>query len=466
MAAAPHALEEAIARAGARARAEGRPALLAWSTPAPRALDLPGMLRVLAGMEAPRALVAAPDGETVVASGAAATLAAEGMGRFDHVRLQAEALLARAEVVALPGAPPPRFVGGFAFADSHGAEGAWEAFPGALFLLPRLALVRRGGEGWVQQHRLVEGREDPVALARHLARAAQEATAPSGAPSLAKPGQPLPPFGSRVLERDAWTAEVRRALEAIRRGPLRKVVLARRVPVPLTAPLEGPEALARVASRYPDTFLYLVEPRGARHFLGATPELLVEVRGLALETAAVAGSAPRGATPAEDEALGRALVGSAKEQAEHGFVVDHLRQRLGDLGAKASAPPAPALLRLRNVQHLHTPLRAELPERLHALECAAALHPTPAVNGAPAALAQEFLQRAEGFPRGWYCGAVGWFDAAGDGTFAVALRCALVEAAEAWLFAGAGIVAGADPAREWEETNLKLEPMLEALGCR
>lgn len=458
----PPGLAEAAARAVDRARAGGRPALLSWTAPAPGA----DALRALAAMEAPRAFFAAPDGDAMAAAGEAAVVEAEGAARFDAVRIGAEALLAGAEVLAPEGAPGPRLVGGFAFADRHAAEGLWEGFPGARMVLPRVAVVASPRGAWTTVNRLVEGREDAAALARHMARAAADAAAPSPFPAPAEPGVPLPAFGARVVDRGAWEAEVAAALAAIRAGALEKVVLARRVAVPLTAPLGGAEALARLAGPYGDCFRFLVEPRAGRAFLGATPERLVRVRGPEVLTAAVAGSAPRGATPADDAAAAEALRASPKERREHAIVVEHLRAALADLGAKVGAAPAPEVLRLRNVQHLHTPLRAELPTRTHALDVAAALHPTPAVGGSPARAALAFLEGRESFARGWYAGAVGWFDARGDGEFAVALRCARLDPDEAWLFAGAGIVAGAEAAREWEETVLKLQPMLEALGER
>jgi menaquinone-specific isochorismate synthase len=458
----PHApdLAEAARRAVSAARSEG-PAVLSWTAPGPTT-DAMGFL---AAGEPPRFLFAAPGGHVTAGLGVSVALEAAGRARFDDLRLQAERLRTRIVRAGAADAPPPRFLGGFAFADEGGGE-PWEGFPSAWFVLPSVAMVHEGARAWVQVNRLVEGREDPEALARHVAAVGARAgeaypdTPGSG-------GLPLPPFGAQVVERDAWVASVEGALRAIRRGPLRKVVLARRVALPLTGPLAGPAALRRLAAGYPDCYLYLAEPASGTHFLGATPELLVRRRGRAIATAAVAGSAPRGRDADEDDALGAALLASPKERAEHDAVARHIRERLAGLGAKLEGDPvAPSLLKLRNVQHLHTPFHAALGGALHALELAAALHPTPAVAGSPTREALAFIGQTEHFARGWYAGAVGWFDLEGDGELAVALRCALVEESEAWLFAGAGIVAGADPGREWEETLLKMQPMLEALGCK
>jgi menaquinone-specific isochorismate synthase len=454
----PAALVEAAGSAVAAARELGAPVLLAWG----RRGDA-DLLRFLAAGDAPRLAFLGP-GDEVAGRGEAVRLEAAGEGRFDAVRLQAEAVWKHAVLAGEPGAPGPRFLGGFAF-DGRPAA-AWEGFPPALFVLPRLALARVGGEGWATASQLVEGREEPAALARQLAVAAARAVGAQPALGPASTGVPLPPFGSQVVDREAWVRRVEHALQQVRRGELEKVVLARRVPVPLTAPLQGPEALARLGARYADCVRFLVEPRPGRAFLGATPELLVRARGREVESGALAGTAARGDAPGEDEALARALLASPKERGEHAIVVRHVRARLEELGAKVAAPAEPGVQKLANVQHLHTPIHAELPAPMHVLDLVAALHPTPAVAGAPPERALAFLARTEGFARGGYAGAVGWFDASGEGTFHVALRCALAEEREAWLFAGAGIVAGAEPGREWDETGLKLQPMLEALGCR
>ena len=123
----------------------------------------------------------------------------------------------------------------------------------------------------------------------------------------------------------------------------------------------------------------------------------------------------------------------------------------------------PRVLRLANLHHLRSAVRGRLADRVHVLDLVARLHPTPAVAGHPRAAALAALPAREGLERGWYAGPIGWFDAAGDGAFDVALRCALVRERRAVLYAGAGIVAGSDPDAELAETRLKLQPLLMAL---
>ena len=121
-------------------------------------------------------------------------------------------------------------------------------------------------------------------------------------------------------------------------------------------------------------------------------------------------------------------------------------------------------MKLRNVQHLFTPIVGRVDFGCDILDLVARLHPTPVMGGVPREPALEIIRRFEGMDRGWYAAPVGWMDARSEGEFAVAIRSALLHGAEATLFAGCGIVVGSDPDREYAESCLKLRPVLAALG--
>jgi isochorismate synthase len=198
-------------------------------------------------------------------------------------------------------------------------------------------------------------------------------------------------------------------------------------------------------------------------FVGASPELLIARRGRVATSRPMAGTVPRGATAAA-EARGLArLTGSAKEAVEHRLVVDAVAQGLAKVADHVEVAP-PEVVRLATVAHLATEVTAELTEPLpSALELAGLLHPTPAVGGSPRDAAMAAIAALEPFDRGRYAGPVGWVDAAGEGEWAVALRCATLQGRRARLVAGAGIVPGSDPDAEWAETEYKLAAMLEVL---
>ncbi len=352
----------------------------------------------------------------LVGHGVATEVTATGPDRLARVR------------AALPTAP--LWFGGFAFRADHHPSAPWEGFPAARFVAPA----------------------DIQALDPHLPFPADI---------------PLPPLRHRdpLPDRDAWRRMVDAALTAIARGDLTKVVLARALRLTFAAPLDPLTVLARLRRAHPDTFCFLVEPRPGCAFLGATPELLARVQGDHLETEALAGSIARGVTPAEDRALGERLLQSDKDRREHALVVDAIRRALTPLTETLHIPPAPRLRRLANVQHLETPIHARL-RSADLLRVVEALHPTPALGGTPRPAALDFIARHEPFPRGWYAAPVGWLNADGEGEFAVAIRSALICGRTAILYAGAGIVAGSEPDREWEETTLKLDAMRRALTTK
>ena len=257
---------------------------------------------------------------------------------------------------------------------------------------------------------------------------------------------------------DEWDAMVTAALARIEHDELEKVVLAREVVVEADAPFEPATIVERLRATQPDCMVY-----AAGGFVGATPELLVRRMGDAVVSQPMAGTVPRAASPEEDRRSIVRLVSSVKESREHRLVVDAVAGELGRW-CEHVVVGEPEPRRLTSVTHLTTRISGTLRRRdSSAVDLALALHPTPAVNGAPAAAAREAIARLEGFDRGPYSGPVGWVDARGDGEFAVALRGATLDGRRARLLAGAGIVAGSDPDAEWAETQAKLEPMLRAL---
>ncbi len=251
-----------------------------------------------------------------------------------------------------------------------------------------------------------------------------------------------------------------RAIEA---GSVEKVVLARELALQAHGNFDETAALARLREEYPGCTIFAFRQGGAC-FMGATPERLVRVEGRKVRATCLAGSARRGTDQQDDEAVGSALRADGKERREHQHVVGMIAEALMPLCRDIDIPSEPVLMRIANVQHLFTPMEGTLSGDVGVLDLVERLHPTPAVGGMPRAEALRAIGEREHFDRGWYAGPVGWVAANGDGEFAVALRSALVTGSEARLFAGCGIVAGSDPQREYEESSLKLRPMLWALN--
>ena len=246
------------------------------------------------------------------------------------------------------------------------------------------------------------------------------------------------------------------------RAGSRRSSLARRKELTAAASLHPLQVLNGLRQRFPDCYAFSFANGRGQSFIGASPERLVRVEDGAMLTEALAGSAPRGRSASEDASLGDALLHSDKDLREHWIVLDSILRRLSPLGMEPEAAAKPGLRRLANVQHLQTPVRGRLPEGVRLLNVLARLHPTPAVGAVPRA-ACAFIRRLEAFPRGLYGGPLGWIDPRGGGEFFVGIRSALVDGAHARLYAGAGIVAGSEPEKEFAETELKFRALLEAM---
>jgi salicylate biosynthesis isochorismate synthase/menaquinone-specific isochorismate synthase len=200
-------------------------------------------------------------------------------------------------------------------------------------------------------------------------------------------------------------------------------------------------------------------------FVGASPELLVRRDGLRAGTLALAGSTRRSADPAVDDHLGEQLLRSDKDREEQAIVTRRIVRALRPVSVWVTAAEEPVVARMANIQHLATPIRAQLARPVSAVELVGMLHPTPAVGGEPFAAAESLIPALEGLDRGWYAGPVGWTDANEDGEFCVALRCALLTGPVARCYAGVGVVRDSDPTAELAETEVKLQALLPVLAA-
>jgi isochorismate synthase len=342
----------------------------------------------------------------------------------------------------------PLVVFGHAFAAGAAAEEPWSDHGDGRAISPRWTYLREGERAVL----VFTAAQDAWPGRAALAAAELETL-------LATPSRRTDRAAGRV-EIDpsspaAFHDRVEAARAAIGRGSLTKVVCSRRASVSAEQDLDPTELLERLA---PSTALRFLVRRGSSVLVGATPERLFRKEARRVSTEALAGTRAEGTTLSE-----QALLASAKDNAEHAPVVEAIVARLCQLGAAVRADASPRLKRAANVVHLRTAIEAELPEHTSAVALLDALHPTPAVGGTPREAAEAFI-RAHEPPRGWYSGPLGWVDARGDADVHVMLRCGVLRGARAWVFAGGGIVASSDPHAEYAETELKMAPLLRALG--
>lgn len=407
------------------------------------------------------------DQQRLAGFGVAAQLLAWGPQRFADIQRQAAALFAEAHVFSAENElAAPRLFGGFSFRDDFAPDNAWSAFQPAQFVLPHFQLAQAQDESWLTINAIL-GTDEPLLDAREVLL---EALSARYAALLAAQQQASETRNEEAalqlhypLDAARWHEQVELAVCTIRSSALEKVVLARVCEVTSPQRLDVDRALAYLNGNYGECTRFLFEPRPYHAFYGATPELLAQVNGEQLVTMALAGSAPRGSSARADAAEQRALLDSAKDRDEHRLVVAAMLRRLAPIAEAIKLSETPQVYTLSYIHHLLTPINGRLREPAGVLPVVQALHPTPALGGTPRDLALAFISTVERVPRGWYAGPVGWLDHRLNGEFAVAIRSAVTQERRAWLYAGAGIVAGSQAEREWAETALKFEPMLRAL---
>lgn len=456
----PEALRAFLEQCRSAAARAGRAKLVSISI-AVDALDPLAVLESIFEPGEPHFYAERPDiGSAIAGAETAAAFESTGPGRFEAVQRWIDAMLQDTIAVGDVSAPfgGPHFFTGFAFADEVEAG---EPFAAARVFVPRWQVARAGAVTTAVANFLVPPDADLNALAERVWRAHRKFGGFRYRETLLT--EPSAEAIFQVREAGDYRAVVAKAVARIDAGEFTKIVLARAQEFASDQPLHPLRVLNGLRQRFPDCYAFSLANGRGQSFIGASPERLVRVSKGVLETEALAGSIRRGAGASEDAALAGTLLRSEKDRREHQHVLAAITARLEHLGLAPEYAAEPGLRRLANVQHLHTPIRAALPENVRLLAVLAALHPTPAVGGSPLAAAVAAIRGLENFPRGLYAGAIGWSNARGGGEFFVGLRSALVDGGTARVYAGAGIVAGSTPEKEFAETELKFKAMLEAL---
>jgi menaquinone-specific isochorismate synthase len=329
------------------------------------------------------------------------------------------------------------------------ADDLFQTFPNLRFLLPEVVLVENEAGKFLQVNSLgpvYEGRVER--FARHAAEAPQRVRRSI-------------PFTLQPDSREAWEDAVGRALAAIEAARVDKVVLSRRQKLTAAHPFSSKDLLVNLidGTAKGTVFLYRY---GDVFFCGCTPELLVRKRGTAVESMCLAGTIGVGADEAERARRADELLNDPKNLNEHAFVVDFLRQVMARNCHDVHIPADPQIKSLQHVQHLCTPVSAQVMEGRSVQNLAGQLHPTPALAGTPVGEALMLIRQIESFNRGFFGGSVGFVDADGNGEFSVAIRSGVFDGEIGWVYAGCGIVAGSQAADEFDEIDMKLQTILSA----
>jgi salicylate biosynthesis isochorismate synthase len=383
-----------------------------------------------------------PNGDQLVGLGTAWRTSASGPGRFNEIQ----------EALASVGKPDLKAFVGFSFLTDGATSDIWDGYDAAEVFLPRITIEQFGGSSTLTVIVPATDSTDPTMTLLGSLRHPE--------------WRSVVDLGDHSIESHPsateWADCVSEAVEAIGRGDFEKVVLSRSVVVRSSEPVAILRVFRALATAYPQCYSFAWKS-GDAVFMGASPELLADVRGNQLHSNPLAGSAPRGEDEAEDRILGRQLMDSSKDREEHALVVDDLVLRLSPLTVSLDVPITPSLKKMATVQHLSTEIGGELASGIGVLDVIEASHPTPAVGGVERDTAVRYIKDHEVIDRGWYTGGVGWINGAGDGAICIGLRCGLIRGDTTHVFAGAGIVADSEPNAELDETRLKLRPLMDLL---
>ncbi|MGE8079002.1 isochorismate synthase [Peribacillus loiseleuriae] len=262
---------------------------------------------------------------------------------------------------------------------------------------------------------------------------------------------------------EGWKKIVAEAVSHMKHSELDKVVLARELRIVFKERIETVAVLRRLQKEQAGSFIFCLESAGDC-FIGATPERLVKKHGNELFSACLAGSIARGKDAKKDRQLEHELLHDQKNLLEHQYVVSMIKDALSLVCKRLDVPKDPTVMKNRHIQHLYTPVSGECDANVSIFDVIGKLHPTPAMGGLPTEQAVAWIRENEELERGFYASPIGWSDSYGNGEFAVGIRSALIQGNEASLFAGCGVLEDSTPESEYEETGIKFNPMLSALG--
>lgn len=355
----------------------------------------------------------------------------------------------------------PILFGGFAFDPARNNSVEWAQLPHSIFALATFQLVMKNDTSFVTIHYIARDKNyeqtmnDLRKQRDELIHAAQvKEVRTYDKPNVMKISEP---------GKDKYLQSIADVTQLISNNAAKKVVIARSLALQFEQAPTSTQVLSHVKNQQPESYLFGFEYDDAL-FFGASPERLVKVENGQAYSSCVAGSIRRGQTAEEDEQLGAELLGDDKNRGEHHYVVEMIVDIFEQTCNEVKVPNGPKLLKIRDIQHLFTPVEGQLQHGATILQLVKSLHPTPALGGVPREAAMDIIRKCETMDRGLYAAPIGWLDAEGNGEFAVAIRSALLRTDKAYLYAGGGIVAHSEPQSEYEETLVKFRPMLRALG--
>ncbi len=353
----------------------------------------------------------------------------------------------------------PVMFGGFSFDPHKEKTDLWSKYADSLFHTPKYLLSIIRGQTFLTTNIVCTPQDDPFLFKKLSEERNQLLTSLQHKERINTAAL----LETREIKPEQWKKTVDGVVKELTEGPLKKVVLARELRLVFNDQVEAEAVLNNLFNQQHESFIFAFESNGDC-FIGASPERLVKKQANEVYSTCLAGSIPRGKTEIEDQQLGELLLNDQKNLIEHGFVVEMIKEALEESCEEIILPDKPQLMKIRDIQHLYTPVIGKCHKDASLLLLVERLHPTPALGGLPKGEAVVKIRQVEELDRGFYAAPLGWVDYRKNGEFAVSIRSGLIQGNEVSLFAGCGVVADSDPESEYLETSLKFKPMLRALG--
>ncbi|RIW35621.1 isochorismate synthase [Bacillus salacetis] len=379
--------------------------------------------------------------------------------RYDSIENEWKRLIGNAVIESereIAGTGPLLF-GGFSFDPTVPRSKEWSDFSHGIFQLPTFMLTVTEEGSYLTTNILCTSQDDETLLdiidkkQRELLGQPEER---DSALTLLKAVEIAP---------EEWKASLEGVVSQLKAGEMDKVVLARKMLMAFKDKPSSDEVIHNLLNEQRDSFIFSLEVANSC-FLGASPERLVKKEDAEILSTCLAGSIARSTDPEEDRRLGESLLGDEKNRHEHHLVVEMIKDVLDQHCSEVQIPDEPVLMKVRDIQHLYTPVKGKAGNGTSILKFVSQLHPTPALGGVPRDKAMETIKEAENMDRGLYAAPMGWMDAYGNGEFVVSIRSGLIHKDEAFLFSGCGVVADSTAESEYRETQIKFKPMFRALG--
>lgn len=463
--------EQKAVAALAKARENGRNAVLSVSIPFTN-IDPLAVLEMLGKQDELQYYWEHPEDRLAIAAGETLhQLSTSGPNRFENMSalIEKEKQYIQEYSSLRHSLAGVHFLGGFSFSDDD-SNPDWKQFGGSTFMVPRWIFIRDGELCMLTINIEVDKKTTSEELRNSVERRIRHTSGilvDSTHEALERSRRKSAATAHIIEEPESlqrWIDNIETAKSLISSDELKKIVLSRRIRLQMKGEQQPTRVLNQLRREYPSCYTFMMRPKGDTAFVGSTPERLLSFRSGYILTEGLAGSISRGKSATEDSILEKNLLASKKDLEEHRLVVDAIKKRLLIFSSQVKHATQPGVKKFTNVQHLYTPISAWIENDYNPFAILKSLHPTPAVGGVPVERAISHIPRLELYERGWYAAPFGWLNSKGRGEFVVAIRSGLIKEKEALFYAGCGIVQDSDPKAEWEETKLKLIPMLSAIN--